>query len=172
MPVSEYSDHMPLFFSFQTQMQMYFTTEDQTKAAKEDKIFWDQTKETIFIQRLFEFQSDLLSIENKQLSINHEINSFCKFLAEPSLHVLAKYQRHQMLQLVCKKIRSPWFSEDCREAQKWQEQEICRTKYNTTKSKAKKQLTKVRNLMILRKKNEKVLEEDKIPTQSQITISR
>lgn len=151
--MNEFSDHAPLFFSFTNEKIRQSAFLNQDEPVTEDKIFWDPTKESIFLDRLTENYNDLLDIENSELSINDKIKKFSNFLSENSKHVFGKTIKVKNTGEGGKK--SPWFNEDCKNAQKSfvkvrnvflknkndsnrRDFVKSRTKYNRIKRKAKK----------------------------------
>ena len=80
LPLNEFSDHAPLFFSFTSYKSRISESMKHNENVQETKVFWDATKEQLFKNELIESHDALLLIENSELSINDKVIEFSKYL--------------------------------------------------------------------------------------------
>ena len=112
LPVNEFSDHAPLFFNFLRAVLRQDSFNIQNESPTEDKIFWDPTKETLFINQLSENYDLFLVNENSDVHINDKINTFSKLLADISMKVFGKTVKAKISNKSSSKNRkSAWFNE-------------------------------------------------------------
>ena len=159
LPLNEFSDHAPLFFSFTSYKSRLSESMKHDETVQETKVFWDATKEQLFKNELIESHDTLLLIENSELSINDKVIEFSKYLSEHSLQIFGHTYTAHKNKGDTKRKQSPWFNENCKNAQKdfartrnkflKNKTDVNRhafvkhrTKYNRVKSKAK-QLYKI-----------------------------
>ena len=153
---NEFSDHAPLFFSFACYKPNFDSFTNETGSKTKERIFWDATNETLFLEKLRENYDVLLTNDNSDASLNDKATPFSSLLAETSMNVFGKFVKTRTCNSPTrKKIKSVWFNEECENARKdfartrnsflkhkndatRQEFVRNRTKYNRIKTKAKK----------------------------------
>ena len=65
----------------------------------EEKIFWDASNETLFLEKFRENCDLLLTNDNSDVSINDKITTFSSFFADKSMHVFGKTVKSRTCEL-------------------------------------------------------------------------
>ena len=85
---NEYSDHVPLCFSFLQQNHSSVSTDNAS--TPQNKIFWDSDREPLFRQHTTEPLPTLNHINNAKCTINEKVDILSSYLAENSTKVFGK----------------------------------------------------------------------------------
>ena len=118
LPLNEFSDHAPLFFRFASYKSKISASMKHDETVQETKVFWNATKEQLFKNKLIESSDTLLLIENSVLLINDKVIEFRRYLSEYSLQIFGQTYTVHKNKGDTKRKRTPWFNENCKNAQK------------------------------------------------------